>query len=356
MDDAGALSKWRKEFPLTTPLFHSVRFASANVCYPLPVAGPAHWRAGREPIRVALPDVPADHVIAASFSSRPASSAFSFRLAFHRKRAETARFGARGRRRERAEGEDVSVPVDYFHARAALTNPVLSLRHAQPAPQDYLLSVSIRPRLIKPPTHTPADTAIAGAARLSQTTLDAADRLRACSPTATAMALGIADHENLHAFVDLARHRATGLLGVWPQNIWAAARRGRLGAVELVSNWDTVRRALAGAGDRASPQRSEDAPAPLPLVASVAFGRGALPGSPLPESGGHLVTVRGVEGGTVVVHDPAAAPAEVLRGYDAVRFAAAWMRWRGAAYVFAREREPLSRAELCQEPPSEVGG
>ena len=94
---------------------------------------------------------------------------------------------------------------------------------------------------------------------------------------------------------------------------------------------------------------------PLPLVASVAFGRGALPGSPLPESGGHLVTVRGVEGGTVVVHDPAAAPAEVLRGYDAARFAAAWMRWRGAAYVFAREREPLSRADLRQEPPSEVG-
>lgn len=323
---------------MTTPLFHSVRFASGNVDYPLPVAGPAHWHPGSEPIRVALPDVPADHVIAASFSSRPAPTAFSFRLAFGRRRAETARFGARARRREyvaetgAAEAgvaeKEVSVPVDYFHAGAALASPVLSLRHAPPAPQDYLISVSIRPRLITPPTHMPADTAIAGAARLSQTTLDAADRRRACSPTATAMALGIADHDNLRAFVHLARHRATGLLGVWPQNIWAAARHGRLGAVELMSDWDTVRRALASGGDHA---------APLPLVASVAFDRGALPGSPLPKSGGHLVTVRGIEQGAVVVHDPAAAPARVLRRYDAVRFAAVWMRWRGAAYVFARD-------------------
>lgn len=328
---------------MTTPLFHSVRFASGNVDYPLPVVGPAHWHPGREPIRVPLPDVPADHVIAASFSSRPAPTAFSFRLAFGRRHAETARFGARARRREYAAGaagpaaKEVSVPVDYFHAGAALARPVLSLRHAQPAPRDYLLSVSIRPRLITPPTHMPADTAIAGASRLSQTTLEAADRRRACAPTATAMALGIADDDDLRAFVKLARHRATGLLGVWPQNIWAAARRGRLGAVELMSDWDTVRRALAGAGDHAAPRRREDQSAPLPLVASVAFERGALPGSPLAESGGHLVTVRGVDRGAVVVHDPAAAPAGVLRRYDAARFAAAWMRWRGAAYVFARD-------------------
>ena len=304
--------------------------------YPLPVAGPVRWGRGREPIRLPLPDVPADHIIAASFASSHAPGACSFRLAFDGGRAETARFGARARRKHRSGGEQVAVPVDYFHSRAALTNPVLSLRHPQPAPAEYLLSVSIRPRWIEPPAEVPADTAIAPATRLSQTTLAAADRPHACSPTATAMALGIADTEDLRAFVDLARHRPTGMLGVWPQNIWAAARRGRLGAVELISDWETVRRVFAGAEDDDSRQSASARQPPVAMVASVAFAAGALPGSPLPESGGHLVTVRGIEHGAVATHDPAAEPPTVPRHYDAARFAAAWMRHRGAAYVFAR--------------------
>ena len=311
-------------------LFHSLRLASPNVCYPLPVAGPANWGPGREPIRLPLPDVPADHIIAASFASTHAPGTCSFRLAFDGGHAETARFGKRARRKHRSAGEQVVVPVDYFHTHATLTNPVLSLRHPQPAPAEYLLSVCVRPRLIEPPTEAPADTALAPATRLSQTTLPPPDQPRACSPTAAAMALGIANTQELRAFVDLARHRPSGMLGVWPQNVWAAARHGRLGAVELISDWATVRRVLACAED------DDPRQPPVAMVASVAFAAGALPGSPLPESGGHLVTVRGIECGAVVTHDPAAEPREVLRRYDAVRFAAAWMRHRGAAYVFAR--------------------
>ena len=324
-------------FSLNTPLFYSVRLASENVRYPLPVAGPAQWSAGRDPVRVALPDVPADHIIAASFSARGAPGAFSFGLSVGGKRAETARFGKRARRRARGLRAQVAVPVDFFHTRAHLVRPVLSLRYAQSAPSDYLLSVTVRPRLIEPPTGTPPDTGIAPASVLSQTTLDEADRQRACSPTATAMALGIEGEQALRPFVDAARHCATGLLGVWPQNIWAAAGRGRLGAVELVSDWETVRRVFAGAKDAALRRGQAPQGKPAAMVASVAFGRGELPGSPLSESAGHLVTVRGIDRGAVVAHDPAAPPAKVLRRYEAARFAAAWMRHRGAAYVFASE-------------------
>lgn len=320
-------------------MFHAIRLAS-NVEYPLPVAGPARWRAGAEPVRVPLPDVPADHIIAASFASGEAHGPFAFALDTHDGRAQTAWFGpfggGQGARGAETAGRNaagnagcaVAVPVDYFHTRTALSRPVLHLCCAAPEPRAYLLSVSIRPGVTEPPRQLPADTPLAPASCLSQTTLDDGDKARACSPTATAMALGIGDAAGLRALVEQARHRATGLLGVWPQNVWAAARHGRLGAVELIADWDTVRRALG------VPQGS------AALVASVRFGRGGLPGSPLAGSAGHLVTVRGIERGVVVAHDPAAPPGCVSRRYDAGRFGEAWMRHRGAAYVFARAGEP----------------
>ena len=310
-------------------MFHNVRFASTGVRYPLTLHGTARWRRGSAPVRVPLPDVPPDHVIAASFASNE-TAAFSFSLAAGRgKRAETARFGARTRRREASGNDGITVPVDYFHTQTALPRPMLSLRCACPAPREYLLSISIRPRVIAPPTDIPADVAAVPASRLSQTTLSAADRHRACSPTAAAMALGVTRDAQLRAFVALARHHPTGMLGVWPQNLWAAARRGRLGAVELVSDWETVRRVLT------TPPGDAAGTPPAAMVASLRFDREALPGSPLLASEGHLVAVRGFAAGEVVAHDPAAPPGAVLRRYDAKAFAAAWMRWRGAAYVFA---------------------
>ena len=315
----------------STSLFHAIRLASSDVRYPLAVDGSAQWRSGREPIRVRLPDVPADHIIAASFASTEAA-AFSFGLETgRRKRAETARFGNRPRRREQGAGCDLAIPVDCFHTRERLPNPVLSLRCAAPAPRAYLFSVAVRPRLVDPPPHPPADVPSVPASSLSQRSLAADDQPRGCSPTATAMALGIADVDDLRAFVELARHRPSGLLGVWPQNLWAAARRGRLGAVELVSDWETVRQVLTFDGNSGG-GRAPSCPA---VIASIRFRAGGLPGSPLPKTGGHLVAVRGIADGAVLAHDPAAPTASVLRRYDALRFASAWMRHRGAAYVFA---------------------
>lgn len=307
------------------PLFYSLRFAAA-ADYPLEHCGRAEWRRGATPVRVALPDIPANHVVAASFASTSLAAPFSFRLQAQRQRFETARFGHRTRRREHRRGDRAVVPVDYFDTQADLARPVLSLVCRSAEPDDYLLSIAVRPRLLKPPTDLPAEQPVLPATCLSQTTLPAQLSAHACSPSATAMALQIAEAKDFRAFVASARHRPTGMCGVWPQNLWATARRGRLAALELAADWQLAERALS---------------AGAPLVASIRFAQNELDGSPLQQTGGHLVLLRGIEAGVAVVNDPAAPPDSVERRYDAKQFAAAWMRHRGAAYVFAAQ--PPSR-------------
>jgi len=297
------------------------------VDYPLAVAGTAPWRLGTAHAIIELPDVPADHIIAAGFASTSTPQRFAFQLRCSAGRFQTATFGHRPNALMWSRGHGVGVPVDYFDTTDDLARVRLSLKCRARAPATYLLTVSVRPRVIEPPTRVPEDTTVLGAPCLSQTTLDPAISRQACSPTATAMALGIADDAEFRAFVQSAVHRPTGLCGVWPQNLWAAARRGRLAGVELISSWADIRQALS---------------AQVPVVASVRFQAGELPNSPMPATGGHLVLLRGIEGGTVRVNDPAAPPGEVDRRYDARAFAAAWMRERGAAYVFAGAECPGS--------------
>lgn len=318
--DAVTSSSSKDSGVLTNGLTYSVRFASPGVDYPLAVAGTAPWRLGTAHAIIDLPDVPADHIIAAGFASPSTRQRFAFQLRCGAGRFQTAAFGHRAKALMWSRGRGVGVPVDYFDTTDDLTRVRLCLKCRARAPGVYLLTVSIRPRVIEPPTTTPGDTPVLDAPFLSQTTLDAAISRQACSPTATAMALGIADDAEFRAFVQSAVHRPTGLCGVWPQNLWAAARRGWLGGVELMSSWSDARQALS---------------AQVPVVASVRFQAGELPNSPMPATGGHLVLLRGIEGGTVRVNDPAAPPGGVDRHYDARAFAAAWMRQRGAAYVFA---------------------
>ena len=306
---------------MTDQLAYSLRLASPGVDYPLPLHGPLEWRGGATPVRIELPDVPPNHIVTASFASADVAAPFSFQVEALGARFETARFGRRALRRERRLGDGVAVPVDYFETTAELSRPVLALRLRSRRPRDYLFVVSIRQRRIVPPEQPPPDVPALPAPRLSQLSLKENIRLLACSPTATAMALGIACPRDFAAFVASARHRPTGLFGAWPQNVWAAARRGTLAAVELASDWRLAQAALA---------------AGAPLVASIRFAEGELAGSPRPQTGGHLVLLRGIERGRVVVNDPAADPDDVERRYDAAEFATAWMAQRGVAYVFAR--------------------
>ena len=302
-----------------------LRLASPDVRYPLPIHGVAEWRRGVATVAVPLPPAPAGHMIAASFASTDSEAAFSFRLRagggwrwLHR--FETAQFGRDTRHRERQRGRGVAVPVDYFETTSDLPAPVLTLACSAPPPRDYLLVVSIRPKEVDVPAETQALMPEVPASALSQRALPSPLRESACGPTATAMALGLETTEGLATFAAAARHPPTGLYGAWPQNLWAAARYGRLAGLELATDWQIAERALAAGS---------------PVVASIRFAAGALNGAPMPATGGHLVLLRGIDGDEVVVNDPAAPPDAVPRRYAAVEFAKAWLRWRGAAYVFA---------------------
>ena len=298
----------------------SIRLASDGLRYPLPVDGPARWQGNRATVSLPLPDVPDDHIITASFASDACAEPFSFALETGAERFETACFGADTQGRERQAGSGAMVPVDYFRTTRKLVAPTLTLACAAPAPHRYLLVVSIRPRHLEPPDDAPQDVLVVPAPCHSQLSLPDAISLRACSPTATAMALGIATQADLEAFVASARHRSTNLYGVWPQNIWAAARHGTIGAVELISDWRVVVELLRRG---------------TPIVASIRFAAGELGNAPRAQTDGHLVLVRGIEAGEVVVNDPAASAGNVERRYDATQFANVWMRRRGVAYLFA---------------------
>ena len=302
------------------------RFASPGLRYPLPTHGAVDWQQGGDAVTVPLPPVGAGHLIAASFASLGASAPFSFRLGtgsederwWHH--FETARFGRRTRRRERQRGAGVVVPVDCFETTAPLAAPRLTLACSAPPPTDYLLVVSVRPKEMPPPSSRPAPRSSVAATSLSQTSLPPPLSRSACGPTATAMALGVGRTRELAAFAAAARHSPSMLYGAWPQNLWAAARHGRLGGLELATDWRLAEEALAAGS---------------PVVASIRFAAGGLAGAPLAATGGHLVLLRGIGDGTVAVNDPAAPPGDVERRYSAEEFAAAWLRWRGAAYVFA---------------------
>ena len=298
----------------------SIRLASDGLRYPLPLDGPARWQGSQASVAVSLPDVPGNHIITASFASDACAEPFSFALETGTDRFETAPFGADTQDRERQAGSGAVVPVDYFRTTRKLVAPTLTLACAAPPPLRYLMVVSIRPQHIEPPDAMPEDVLVVPAPCHSQLSLADEIRLRACSPTATAMALGIVDQADLETFVASARHRSTNLYGVWPQNIWAAARRGAIGAIELISDWRVVVELLRSG---------------TPIVASIRFAAGELANAPRAQTDGHLVLVRGIEAGKIVANDPAAPVGSVERRYDATQFATAWMRQRGVAYAFA---------------------
>jgi len=118
------------------------------------------------------------------------------------------------------------------------------------------------------------------------------------------------------AFIDQCLEPTSNLYGVWPLNIMQASRRGFVGAVELISNWQALAATAA------------------PFVASIRFGSQQLQGAPLAETAGHLVLVRGTTDTHVLCCDPAAPSADsVARHYDLVEFSKAWLEHRGATYV-----------------------
>lgn len=78
----------------------------------------------------------------------------------------------------------------------------------------------------------------------------------------------------------------------------------------------------------------------VPVVASVAFGRGQLAGSPISSTPGHLMVVRGfTREGHVIVNDPAGRTnSEVRRVYKREQFEKAWLRGSGGVVYLVAPR------------------
>ncbi|MGB0098781.1 MAG: C39 family peptidase [Nocardioides sp.] len=166
-----------------------------------------------------------------------------------------------------------------------------------------------------------------------------------CSPTSTSMVLGYYDalpkpkayawvpDGHVDPWVDYAARRTFDHdydgAGNWPFNTaYASTRTDRAFVTRLRSLREAERFIKAG----------------IPLVASIAFGRGELSGAPISASNGHLLVIAGfTRSGDVVVNDPAASKRSgVRRTYDRGQFEDAWIPASGGTvYVIADDAHPL---------------
>jgi hypothetical protein len=110
------------------------------------------------------------------------------------------------------------------------------------------------------------------------------------------------------------------LYGNWSRGVQAAYASGVPGYVCRFGDWgEVVPFLLRG----------------RPIVASIRFGPGELPGSAVAESAGHLVVVTGLGSkDTVLVNDPAfRREADGVCAYPIIPFARAWFAGSGIGFV-----------------------
>ena len=156
-----------------------------------------------------------------------------------------------------------------------------------------------------------------------------------CSPTSTAMVLahyGISPRPG-----GIAAGHADAVVDHTAKMVYDHGYRG-------TGNWafNTAYAATLVAGDsyvtrmRDLREAEDHVAAGVPVVISIAFGRGQLTGAPISASNGHLLVVVGFEAdGDVVVNDPAGTTnGEVRRVYDRAQLERLWIAASGGtAYV-----------------------
>lgn len=152
---------------------------------------------------------------------------------------------------------------------------------------------------------------------------DADEKLKhdVCSPTSLAMVLEFWGAKKTTDAVALAvRDRTSQLFGNWPANAAFAAAQGLDARVARLESLADVENEV-GAG--------------RPVVVSVTFAEGELPGSPMKKTNGHLLVVSGfTPEGDVIVDDPAGKRDQVRRVYPRAAFHKAWrVNKRGLAYL-----------------------
>ena len=310
--------------------------------YPLATASALAWRQDEDGkdtwCEVALPPCPAAHIIVPSLAIGAVDCAYQVTLSADGSEWPLQGVPSAPRHRRKAKrrpaGSPVSTHIDCFHTEADLPASRLrfKLRQAAP-PARHLLAVSVRPLEMRPQTPKATQAVAPQPPAISQMQGPQEVRQRICSPTALAMALGASDAGiDWLEVVGRCFDRRTRFYGSWPMAIRCAAGFGRLGAVEALPSWAPAIQVLRKG---------------LPIVASIDFAAGELPGAPLSKTAGHLVTCYGIDGDAVLVNDPAAGEAaEVPRRYDLEAFGQAWLRRRGAAYIM-----PAPHADATMEGP-----
>jgi hypothetical protein len=309
-----------------------LRYADAATAerYPFPVAGPAPWRRedGVWRLSLALPELAAGTILVPSLALREpedaaatGSSRYRWTLAADGGAWSLQEVPSSTPAPQPPAGSPVTTHIDCYHLHRRLRAPRLELYlHAPVAPQRYLVAVSARAlTLAAPPLPAGCAALACPPAPRSQLAAPVAMAQRICSPTCVSMVLDL--WQRPHDWLALAgecHDPVTNLYGIWPLALQAAARRGCIGAVEVFADWQAPLAALAGG---------------VPLVTSIRFSGGELPGAPLDATGGHLVVVHGAGPDRIRVCDPAAPEDAVDRSYPADAFSGAWLRHRGAAYI-----------------------
>ena len=133
---------------------------------------------------------------------------------------------------------------------------------------------------------------------------------RTCCPTSLAMVLDFHGLPRPLAQVAAAvRDPDRHLYGNWLRAAAVATAAGRPATVRQVRSWAALAGFLRDTG---------------PVIASIAYEAGELPGAVEPRTDGHLLVVTGLDGrGGVRVHDPAGLSGEGVT-LDADAFARAW--------------------------------
>lgn len=158
-----------------------------------------------------------------------------------------------------------------------------------------------------------------------------------CSPTSTSMVMAywsnVLGQTSLNQTVPLAAEGtydyAYGGTGNWPYNTAYAASYGLTGFVTRMSSMSQVEQWIKVG---------------VPIVISVAFNNGQLPGEPVKNSPGHLLVVRGFTAtGDVITNDPAASTdAGVRIVYQRADLENVWQFGsNGTAYVMYPQGWPV---------------
>ncbi len=152
-----------------------------------------------------------------------------------------------------------------------------------------------------------------------------------CSPTSTSMVLAYWSQKLNRPDLNLTVPNAAAHTADWiydGNGNWAfnAAWVGSLGLESYVTRLNSLAQIETWTGTG------------FPVIVSVGYGNGELPGTPIPASNGHLLVIRGFDqNGNVITNDPAADPRlgqQTRIVYPRAAFEKVWLKYSGgAAYL-----------------------